>query len=120
MSSPDPAIFGAAELPDSDEGTATDHHDTLVRENQRRLSARLLAQYDYIVCGSGSSGSVVARRLADNPAVNVLLVEAGGSDDLPTIINPTAWLANLGSEQDWGYVAEIGRASCRERVCDSV
>ena len=106
MSSPDPAIFGAAELPDSDEGKATDHHDTLVRENQRRLSARLLAEYDYIVCGSGSSGSVVARRLADNPAVNVLLVEAGGSDDLPTIINPTAWLANLGSEQDWGYVAE--------------
>lgn len=106
MSSPNSAISSAAELPDSNKSKATDYHDTLVGENQSRLSARLLAEYDYIVCGSGSSGSVVARRLADNPAVTVLLVEAGGSDDLPTIGNPTAWLANLGSDQDWGYVAE--------------
>ena len=34
------------------------------RFNQRKLSSDLKPQYDFIVCGSGSSGSVVARRLA--------------------------------------------------------
>jgi len=31
--------------------------------------------YDFIVCGSGSSGSVLARCLADNADVRVLLLE---------------------------------------------
>ena len=34
-----------------------------VRTNQRKLRSGLKAQYDFIVCGSGSSGSVVARRV---------------------------------------------------------
>ena len=56
--------------------------------------------------GAGSSGSVVARRLAENPSVQVLLIEAGGSDEVPTVMDPAAWPANLGSATDWGFVAE--------------
>lgn len=37
-----------------------------VRANQLELSSALKPQYHFIVCGSGSSGSVVARRLAEN------------------------------------------------------
>ena len=33
--------------------------------------------YDFIVLGGGPGGCTVAGRLAENPKVNVLLVEAG-------------------------------------------
>jgi choline dehydrogenase len=77
-----------------------------VRSNQARLTAGLKAQYDFIVCGSGSSGSVVARRLAENSEVNVLLLEAGGDDDVASIRNAASWPTNLGGDYDWNFTAQ--------------
>ena len=77
-----------------------------VRANQAALRAALKSTYDFIVCGSGSAGSVVAARLAENPEVQVLLLEAGGSDEVASVIEPAQWPLNLGSERDWGFVAE--------------
>ena len=77
-----------------------------VRSNQARLTTELKAQYDFIVCGSGSSGSVVARRLAENPEVNVLLLEAGGDDDVASIREAACWPMNLGGEHDWNFSAQ--------------
>jgi choline dehydrogenase len=40
----------------------------------------MIAEYDYVVMGSGSSGGIVPRRLSEDPPVRVLLIWAGGSD----------------------------------------
>ena len=88
-------------------GIGFDEVDTAFTErvhiNQKMLAAELKSQYDFIVCGCGSAGSVVARRLAENPEVSVLLLEAGGSDDVPSVTEPGQWPLNLGSERDWGF-----------------
>src|SRR5258706_14784055 len=77
-----------------------------VRGNQRKLRDGLRSQNDFIVFGSGSSGSVVARRLAENPDVSVLLLEAGGSDDVPSVTDAARWFENLWTERDWNFVAQ--------------
>lgn len=82
----------------------------MIQDHPETGRDELLARsYDFIVCGSGSSGSVVAGRLAENADVSVLLLEAGGDDDLPEVMMADQWPLNLGSERDWGFRAEPNR-----------
>src|SRR5467141_3638378 len=92
---------------DSDNGkqSAVDFAER-VRVNQQKLRSSLKSHYDFIVCGSGSSGSVVARRLAEDPDVSVLLLEAGGSDEMPSVTEAARWVENLGTERDWKFVGQ--------------
>lgn len=48
----------------------------------------------------------MARRLAENPDVNVLLLEAGGDDDVASIREAASWPTNLGGEYDWNFSAQ--------------
>src|SRR5215472_6379762 len=77
-----------------------------VRVNQQNLASKLKSHYDFIVCGSGTSGSVVAARLSADPNTRVLLLEAGGADETDLVTNPNRWPMTLGSELDWGFVTE--------------
>lgn len=61
-------------------------------------------RFDYIVIGGGSAGCIVATRLTDNPAIRVLLVEAGGTDRGPIIAMPAALPFTYQSKKlGWGY-----------------
>jgi choline dehydrogenase len=60
--------------------------------------------YDYIVIGAGTAGCVLAARLSEDPAVRVLLLEAGTAERTEAMRIPNAWPANLGSAADWNDV----------------
>lgn len=63
-------------------------------------------RFDFIICGAGPAGCALAGRLAENPSVSVLLIEAGGSDDVPEVLTPSQWPLSLGSDRDWQFVAQ--------------
>jgi choline dehydrogenase len=57
-------------------------------------------RYDYIVVGAGAAGSVLAAELSASGA-QVLVIESGGSDDAPTILNPSVWFYNVAGPLDY-------------------
>ena len=60
----------------------------------------------YIVVGAGSAGCLLAARLSEDPAVSVLLLEAGPADTRREIHIPAAFGKLFKSEVDWAYHTE--------------
>ena len=57
-------------------------------------------RYDFIVVGAGAAGSVLAAELSASGA-QVLVIESGGPDDAPTILDPSIWFYNVAGPLDY-------------------
>lgn len=64
--------------------------------------------FDYIIVGAGTSGCVVASRLSETADLNVLLLEAGDSDEKPAFRNSTlpSFFSTWFTDADWKYLTE--------------
>ena len=65
-----------------------------------------MTAFDYIVIRAGSAGAVVAGRLSEDPAVRVLLVEAGGSGRHVNVQLPAAFPKQFKTGHDWEFYTE--------------
>ena len=66
-----------------------------------------IGSFDYIVLGGGSAGCVLANRLSADPAISVLVLEAGGPDSYPWIHIPVGYFKTMHNPRtDWCFTTE--------------
>lgn len=70
------------------------------------MSSRADSNFDYVIVGAGSAGSVMGARLSEKPENRVLLLEAGPRDWNPMIHMPTGEIFMVGSSVDWQFRSE--------------
>ncbi|KAJ6636431.1 Glucose dehydrogenase [FAD, quinone] [Pseudolycoriella hygida] len=73
---------------------------------------QILLEYDFIVVGAGTAGCAIANRLSENAKWNVLLIEAGQTEnfvmDVPIFVHFLQ-----GSEKlNWQYMSEKSESDC--------
>jgi choline dehydrogenase len=58
---------------------------------------------DYLVIGAGSGGCAAAGRLAALSDAEVILLEAGGTNQRDDVTDPVRWADLLDTDANWGY-----------------
>ncbi|XP_016844951.1 glucose dehydrogenase [FAD, quinone] [Nasonia vitripennis] len=78
-------------------------------------------EYDFLVVGAGSAGATIASRLSETKNFKVLLIEAGGYEnlimDIPVIVN----YLQFSNDINWKYQTEPSESYCRglrDRKCN--
>ncbi|KAI0543022.1 hypothetical protein GGR58DRAFT_5434 [Xylaria digitata] len=76
------------------------------------------SSFDFIVVGGGTAGNVIAGRLAENPNVSVLVLEAGIAHPelVEQITTPSSAMSLRGSQYDWQYKTTIVKRDDYERI----
>ncbi|XP_055678428.1 glucose dehydrogenase [FAD, quinone]-like [Lutzomyia longipalpis] len=72
------------------------------------LRRGFMEEYDFIIVGAGSAGSVLANRLSENPDWKILLLEAGGDPSIESAI-PQMSEKLMKTPLDWQYIIENSR-----------
>ena len=72
--------------------------------------------FDYIVIGAGSAGSVLAARLTEDADVTVALIEAGDSDNALEIDVPLLFPHLFKTQFDWDFASEPEPALKQRRI----
>ncbi|KAF8822604.1 GMC oxidoreductase [Cardiosporidium cionae] len=81
-----------------------------------RSPSQLLPQYDFVIVGGGTAGSVLAARLSSHSNTSVLLIEAGGQPNAGVLshqVIPLAVLMNQLGDIDWKYRTEVQENACQ-------
>ncbi|KAF5286208.1 hypothetical protein FQA39_LY16378 [Lamprigera yunnana] len=76
-------------------------------------------EFDFIVVGAGSAGSILTNRLSENKNWKVLLLEAGVYPSATTEV-PGVFLSMAHSKEDWSYTMEPTKTAClglNDRLC---
>lgn len=82
------------------------------REDPQFGNKPILNEYDFIVIGAGAAGATVARRLAEVPEWNILLLEAGGEESLITNLPAIAHYLQF-TNYNWNYNTERESHACK-------
>ncbi|KAI9666009.1 MAG: hypothetical protein M1821_003944 [Bathelium mastoideum] len=82
------------------------------------MSVQDNARFDFIVVGGGTAGNTVAGRLAENPNVQVLVIEAGvgNSENIEEIRTPAEAMKLRNSKYDWAYKTTMVKRDDYERI----
>jgi choline dehydrogenase len=74
----------------------------------RSVNAALAGDsYDYVVVGAGSAGAALAARLAADPRLRIIVLEAGGWDRDPRIAVPALYYQAIASSRlNWRYATQ--------------
>lgn len=82
------------------------------------MSVKDGSRFDFIVVGGGTAGNIVACRLAENPNVHVLVVEAGIGSSITNeeIRTPGLAMDIRGSQYDWAYKTTMVKRDDYERI----
>lgn len=96
-------------------GLAYYNYDLMDPENHPRVVKNFRPEYDFVIIGGGSAGSVLANRLTEIPEWNVLLLEAGGHETEITDV-PILSLYLHKSKYDWKYRSQPQDSACQAMV----
>lgn len=73
--------------------------------------------YDYIICGGGTSGCIVAARLTEDPTIKVLVLERGKTNKGDAASEqPLMYLANMANGNTHHHTSEPAEHNDNKRV----